>query len=56
MSPDGNVRGKKAAAPSSIYTALLALALGAVCGTAVLVVFKAIADYDTILKIVQVGR
>ena len=56
MSPDGNVRGKKAAAPSSIYTAFLALALGAVCSTAVLVVFKVMAHYETILKIVQVER
>ena len=55
MSPDGNVRGKKAV-PMDIYTAFLALALGAVCSTAVLVVFKAMAHYETILKIVQVGR
>jgi len=55
MSSDGNVRGKKAV-PMDIYTAFLALALGAVCSTAVLVVFKAMAHYETILKIVQVGR
>ena len=56
MSPDNNIGGKKMVAISNIYTALLALALGAVCGAAVFVAFKCLTQYETIFKIVQVGR
>jgi hypothetical protein len=56
MSPDGKVRGRRAIVASNIYTALLALALGAVCSAAGFVVFKCFVQYETILKIVQVAR
>jgi len=55
MSPNGGVHSKKMVVFSDIYTALLALALGVVCGTAAFVTFKCLAQYETILKIVQVG-
>ena len=56
MSAKSNVGGRRMAVISNIYTALLALALGSVCGTAAFVAFKCLMQYDTILKIVQVGR
>ena len=56
MSAGNNVRSRKIPIFSNIYTALLALALGAVGATAGFVVFKCLTQYETILKIVQIGR
>jgi len=56
MSPKSNIRGKKIVVISNIYTALLALALGAVCGAAVFVAFKCLTQYEVIFKIAQVGH
>jgi len=56
MSPEGKIGGKRIPVISDIYTALLALAVGAVCGAAGFVVFKCLTQYETIIKIVQAGR
>lgn len=51
MSPDGQVRGGKVTARSSLYTVILALAFCVVLATAVLVAYKCYYHYGTILKI-----
>ena len=56
MSAEYNVRGKKTVALSDLYTALLALALGAVCSTAAFVALRCLVQYETVLKIVEVTR
>jgi hypothetical protein len=56
MSPDGAASGQKGFSISNVYTALLAMALGAVCATAGLVVFKCFVQYGTVLKIIQLGK
>ncbi|HSV27712.1 MAG TPA: hypothetical protein VLH60_07450 [Sedimentisphaerales bacterium] len=48
MNPEPNVRTGKPAVFSDIYTALLALALAVVVGTAVFMVIKCLTEYDTI--------
>jgi len=53
MSPDSNVRAGKAAFFSDVYTALLALTLLVVLGTAVFMVIKCITEYDTIFTIAK---
>jgi len=51
MSPDGHSPGRKATAPSNLYTIILALALGVVVVTAVFVAYKCYFQYNTIFKI-----
>jgi hypothetical protein len=48
MSADKANRGRKVAISSNVYTAMLALALGAVCATSVLVAFKCFVQYGII--------
>lgn len=43
----------KVKAPSNLYTALLALACGAIAATAGFVAYKSFFDYGTFLKIVE---
>ncbi len=48
MSADKANRGRKVAISSNVYTAMLALALSAVCATSVLVAFKCFVQYGII--------
>jgi len=48
MSPNG-----RKTAFNNLYTAILALATGVVCATAVFVAVKCLSDYGTIFKIVE---
>jgi len=48
MSPNGPSRGGKVTAPSNIYTAILALALGITLATAALVTFLCYTRYGSI--------
>lgn len=50
MSPKNN------AAPSNIYTAMLAVATLVVLATAVFVAYKCYTDYDTIFKVMDAAR
>jgi len=51
MSPDGQVGGISAVASNNLYTAILALAVGAVAATAFFVVFMCHHQYGVYLKI-----
>lgn len=51
MSPDGQVGGGRAVGPNNLYTAILALAVGAVVATACFVVFMCHQQYGVIFKI-----
>jgi hypothetical protein len=51
MSPEGQIRGGKVAAPSNVYTALLGLACLAVLATLAFVAIQCYTQYDTIFKI-----
>ena len=51
MSPEGQVRGGKAAAANNVYTALLGLAFLAVLATLAFVAIRCYGQYDTIFKI-----
>jgi len=51
MSPNGQTRGKKASAPSNIYTVILALAFSAVLATSAFVAYICYIQYGTIFKI-----
>ncbi|UCF43012.1 MAG: hypothetical protein JSV99_10565 [Planctomycetota bacterium] len=51
MSPDGQVGGGRAVASNNLYTAILALAVGAVAATAFFVVFMCHHQYGVYLKI-----
>ena len=53
MSADKANRGSKAGISSNVYTAMLALALGAVCATCALVAFKCFIQYETIFRIAR---
>jgi len=46
----------KPVAISNLYTAILALATGAVFATAVYVAIKCLGDYNTLFKIVESSR
>ena len=48
MSPEAPVKAPKPAAPSNIYTVIVAVALGAVLATAVFVALKCYFDYNTL--------
>jgi hypothetical protein len=50
MSPNGPNRGSKTKAPSNIYTAILAVAFGAVLATAAFVTFKCHQQYETMFS------
>ena len=51
MSPEAQIRSVKPAAASNIYTALLAVAFGAVLATAAFVAVKCYFIYETLFKI-----
>jgi hypothetical protein len=51
MSPDRQGRGEKVTAPSNLYTAILALALGAVVASAAFVVYMCYSQYNTVFRI-----
>ena len=51
MSPDGQRRGGKPAAPNNLYTVILALAFCIVLATAALVAYKCYFQYGTIFKV-----
>jgi hypothetical protein len=51
MSPNGQTRGRKAAASDNLYTVILALAVAIVVATAAFVAYKCYYQYGTILKI-----
>jgi hypothetical protein len=53
MSPDNDIRGGKPTIFSDVYTALLALAVGVVLSTAVLMVIKCAGQYGTIFSIAK---
>jgi hypothetical protein len=53
MSPNGRGHSSKAAAPSNIYTVILAMACGVVIATAAFVAYKCFSQYDSILKVAQ---
>ncbi len=53
MSADKANRGRKISVSSNVYTAMLALALGAVCATSLLVAFKCFVQYGTIFRIAR---
>jgi hypothetical protein len=53
MGADKANRGRKVNTSSNVYTAMLALALGAVCATAALVAFKCFVQYGTIFRIAR---
>ena len=50
MSPNGQTRGKKVKIPDNLYTAILALACGAVLATAVFVLCQCYKQYGTIFS------
>jgi hypothetical protein len=51
MSPNGQIRGGKAAASSNLYTVILAVAFCVVLVTAAFVAYKCYFDYGTLFKI-----
>jgi hypothetical protein len=53
MGADKANRGRQVNTFSNVYTAMLALALGAVCATAALVAFKCFVQYETIFRIAR---
>ena len=53
MGADKVNRGRNISISSNVYTAMLALALGAVCATAALVAFKCFVQYETIFRIAR---
>jgi hypothetical protein len=50
---DNSIRTGKPAAFNDIYTALLALTVAVVLGTAVFLVFKCLSDYGTLFAIAK---
>jgi hypothetical protein len=53
MSPDGNLRTGKPEALNDIYTALLAVTLVVILGTAVFMAIKCMTEYGTIFTIAR---
>jgi len=53
MNESGTTTAGKIKASSNLYTALLALACGAVAGTAGFIAYKCWFIYETLLKIVE---
>jgi hypothetical protein len=51
MSPEAQIRGTQPEAKSNLYTALLAIAFGAMLATAAFVAYKCYFDYGTLFQI-----
>jgi hypothetical protein len=51
MSPNGQAPGRKISTRDNIYTALLAVSVAMVLLSAIFVVYKCYAQYETIFKI-----